>query len=465
MKIKIKPARCLRGTAYLPGDKSISHRAAILSAIAEGKSRIKNFSTSADCDSTLRCLEKLGVRITRKERTVIIEGVSKDGLKQTFEKLDCGNSGTTARLLAGVLAGQNFESVLIGDESLSKRPMKRIIEPLEMMGAKIESAGGNYLPMKIQGKKPLKAISYQMPVASAQVKSCILLAGLFADGKTNVFEATVDNEIITTRDHTERMLRYFGVDVEISGGRVAVSGDSKLKAKDLSIPCDISSAAFFLVAASCLKDSEIVLPNVGINPTRKAILDVLMQIGARIEIKKQKKDFNSTGDSEIDDNSVITDDSTRTDNIETIGEPVADLVVRGTEKFESDSLRIQGKQIAALIDEIPILAVLGTQLEGGIEVRNAEELRLKESDRITTTVENLRRMGASVEEFPDGFCVKKSKLKPSRIDSKGDHRIAMAFAVAGLLTDDGETEINEAECVSVSFPEFFQVLSQIAIVN
>jgi len=463
MKIKIKPARCLRGTAYLPGDKSISHRAAILSAIAEGKSQINNFSTSVDCDSTLRCLEKLGVRITRKDRTVIIEGVSKDGLKQTFEKLDCGNSGTTARLLAGVLAGQNFESVLIGDESLSKRPMKRVIEPLEMMGAKIESAGGNYLPMKIQGKKPLKAISYQMPVASAQVKSCVLLAGLFADGKTSVFEANVDNEIVTTRDHTERMLRYFGVNVEVSGGRIAVSGDSKLKAKDLTVPCDISSAAFFLVAASCLKDSQILLPNVGINPTRRAILDVLMQIGARIEIKNQ---INSpTNDSETNDNSVITDDSASTDNTETAGEPVADLVVHGTEKFESNSLRIQGKQTAVLIDEIPILAVLGTKLEGGIEVRNAEELRVKESDRIATTVENLRRMGANVEEFPDGFCVKKSKLKPAKIDSKGDHRIAMAFAVAGLLTDDGETEINKAECVSVSFPEFFQVLSQISIVN
>jgi 3-phosphoshikimate 1-carboxyvinyltransferase len=462
MKIRIKPTRCLRGIAYLPGDKSISHRAAILSAIAEGESRIENFSTSADCDSTLRCLEKLGVRTTRKERTVIIEGVGKDGLRQSFEKLNCGNSGTTARLLAGVLAGQNFESVLIGDESLSKRPMKRVIEPLEMMGAKIESAG-NYLPMKIQGKKPLKAISYRMPVASAQVKSCILLAGLFADGKTNVFEAIVDDEIVTTRDHTERLLRYFGVDIEVSGGRIAVSGNSKLKAKDFTVPCDISSAAFFLVAASCLKESEILLPNVGMNPTRKAILDVLMQIGARIEIKT--KDFNSTSDSETGDNSVTTHDLASTDNIETIGEPVADLVVRGTEKFESDSLKIQGKQIAMLIDEIPILAVLGTQLEGGIEVRNAEELRVKESDRIATTVENLRRMGANVKEFPDGFCVKKSKLKPAIIDSKSDHRIAMAFAVAGLLADNGETEINEAECVSVSFPEFFQVLSQIAVVN
>jgi 3-phosphoshikimate 1-carboxyvinyltransferase len=443
MKVKIKPARCLKGTVYLPGDKSISHRAAILSAIAEGKSQIENFSTSADCSSTLDCLEKLGVRIFRGSDKILIHGAGKDGLRAPSEELDCGNSGTTARLLAGILAGQNFESVLIGDESLSRRPMKRIIEPLEMMGAKFESRQ-NCLPIRIKGKNPLKPISYRMPVASAQVKSCILLAALFAEGETTVFEAKFNGETAITRDHTERMLLYLGADLRISDDKISILSNSKLKAKNFKVPCDLSSAAFFLVAASCLKDSEVVIPNVGINPTRRAIIDVLIKIGANIEIKKHVE-----GSNDLKSN-------------ERICEPVADLIVSGVEKFKGDTLKIRGRQTANLIDEIPILAVLGTQLEGGLEVRDAEELRVKESDRIAAIVENLRRMGANVEEFSDGFQVKKSKLKPAVIDSKSDHRIAMAFAIAALLADDGETEIAQADCVSVSFPEFFQTLSQVA---
>ncbi|GIU82077.1 MAG: 3-phosphoshikimate 1-carboxyvinyltransferase [Acidobacteria bacterium] len=453
MNVKIKPAKRLKGTVYLPGDKSISHRAAILSAIAEGTSRIENFSTSADCNSTLKCLESLGISIVRNGKTVLVKGVGKDGFIRSSRELDCGNSGTTARLLAGVLAGQSFESILIGDESLSKRPMKRIIEPLEMMGAKIESKE-NCLPLKIRGKRPLKAISYQMPVASAQVKSCILLAGLFADGKTTVSEAVIDGETVITRDHTERMLRYFGVDVEIFDGKISVSGNAKLGARNFTVPCDISSAAFFLVAASCLKDSEVFIPNVSINPTRTAILKVLMEIGAKIEIRQPA--FCIAKDSEKD--GAINDERAFSD--ENAGEPVADLVVYGVGQFQTDTLRIQGAQTASLIDEIPILAVLGTQLEGGLEVRDAKELRVKESDRISAIVENLRRMGVEVEEFSDGFCVKRSRLKATKIDSKADHRIAMAFAVAALLAEEGETEIDQAECVSVSFPDFFQTLFQ-----
>jgi 3-phosphoshikimate 1-carboxyvinyltransferase len=431
--VKIKPAKRIKGAFRLPGDKSISHRAAIFSAMAAGATRIENFSTAADCASTLSCLKNLGVEISAESDSIRIRGVGKDGFQKPSAKLDCGNSGTTMRLLTGVLAGQNFETILTGDASLTKRPMRRVIEPLEKMGAKTESENG-CAPLRISGKNPLKSIDYELPVASAQVKSCILLAALNSDGKTSVTEKT------PTRDHTERMLRWFGVEVEEiqtnDGKRISVSGDAELKAKNLLIPSDISSAAFFLTAAACAPDSEIILENVGLNSTRAAVVEVLRNFGADVEILNQKEICN---------------------------EPVGDLRVAGkrnlTRRVPANLL--SGKIIANLIDEIPVLAIFGTQVAGGLEVRDAAELRVKESDRIAAIVENLRKMNASIEEFPDGFRVEKSNLKGARVESFGDHRIAMAFAVAGLFAD-GETEITGAEDAKISFPDFFQILEKSA---
>ncbi|HVE59270.1 MAG TPA: 3-phosphoshikimate 1-carboxyvinyltransferase [Pyrinomonadaceae bacterium] len=433
--MKIQPAENLQGTINLPGDKSISHRAGLFSAMAHGETRIENFATSADCASTLSCLEQLGVEIRREDSTVFVKGVGKTGFKAAKSALDCGNSGTTMRLLAGILAGQNFDSVLTGDESLSGRPMKRVIEPLSQMDARIE-ATENHAPLRIFGKNPLKAISFEGKVASAQVKSCVLLAGLNGDGKTSVLEKT------PTRDHTERMLRWFGVDVDeteqANGKLITVQGDANLTAKDLLVPSDVSSAAFFLVAAACLKGSEILLPNVGLNPTRNAVVEVLKDFGAEVEVLNLKEIGN---------------------------EPIGDLLVRGRgngnlrSKLSSNVLR--GKIIANLIDEIPILAVFGTQIEGGLEIREASELRVKESDRIRSVVENLRKMNARVEEFEDGFRVEKSELKGASVESFGDHRIAMAFAVAALFAT-GETQIANAECAAVSFPAFFETLRSVS---
>lgn len=440
--MKIQPADSLNGTIRLPGDKSISHRAAILSAMATDDTRIENFAASADCASTLNCLRDLGVEITEEDTTIFIRGVGKTGFQKPQNPLDCGNSGTTLRLLAGVLAGQNFDSVLTGDESLSKRPMRRIIEPLTEMGAKIESEN-NCAPLKIYGKNPLKSIAYNLPIASAQVKSCVLLAGLNAEGKTKVQSPKSKTRSPTSRNHTELMLRYLGAEIkenfiEAEDGfieEILIDGDSHLGARNLKIPSDISSAAFFLVAASCLKDSELVLENIGLNPTRAAIVEVLRGFGSEIETANLREINNET---------------------------VGDLRVRGGGNFAANGFSniIGGEVIGNLIDEIPILAVFGTQLENGLEIRNAAELRVKESDRIKAIIENLRRMNADAEEFADGFRIGKSRLKGAAIDSFGDHRIAMAFAVAALFAD-GETEIGGADCARVSFPEFFQTLASV----
>lgn len=426
----IQPVQCLLGVIELPGDKSISHRSAIFSAMANGETRISNFATSADCASTLACLEMLGVNIVRDRAEIIINGVGKDGFKKPSGELDCGNSGTTMRLLAGVLAGQNFNSILVGDESLQKRPMKRVIEPLRMMDAEVGSVD-NHAPLQIHGRRPLRAAEHELKVASAQIKSCILLAGLNADGETSVMEKT------PTRDHTERMLRWLGADLrmEDSGGgrKITISGKETLEAKDINVPGDISSAAFFLVAAACLPGSEIVLPNVGLNPSRMAVIEVMLGLGAEITISTVKELCN---------------------------EPVATLTVKGGLRKTAASNLVDGPIIANLIDEIPILAVFGTQLENGLEVRDAGELRVKESDRIAAVVENLKRMNAQVEEFSDGLRIGRSNLKGAVVDSFGDHRIAMAFAVAGLFAE-GETEIKGADCAAVSFPEFFDRLASL----
>lgn len=399
--------------------------------MSRGNAVISNFSPSADCASTLACLRDLGVSIDRKDRAVELRGVGKRGFSAPAVQLDCGNSGTTMRLLAGVLGGQPFNSVLTGDESLCKRPMGRVIEPLRTMGCTVKSADG-LAPLAISGRSPLSSATITPAAASAQIKSCVLLAGLNADGRTTVVEA------MPTRDHTERMLRYLGVDVEElhdSGVTlISVSGDATLRARDIVVPGDISAAAFFIAAAAALPGSDIQMRSVGLNGSRRAVLDVLMRFGARIELTAEREVCN---------------------------EPVADIRVAGGLQ-SSGSHRIDGGLIPNLIDEIPILAVLGTRLAGGLEVRDAAELRIKESDRIAAIVENLRRMGASVEEFPDGLRVERSELSGAAVDSFGDHRIAMAFGVAALFASSAST-IDGADCCSVSFPGFFDVLSAAAV--
>lgn len=429
LNMKIRPARSLSGAIALPGDKSISHRAAMIAAMANGETTIDNFATSADCASTLSCLAELGVKVERNQNRVVIQGVGKQGFTAPATPLDCGNSGTTMRLLAGILASQNFESTLTGDESLLARPMRRIIGPLGEMGAVTTSNEGKP-PLTIVGHNPLRAIDYTPPVASAQVKSCVLLAGLNADGVTSVTEP------VQTRDHTERMLGWFGVDVEPrrteNGRRMTVAGGASLTARDVAIPADISSAAFLMTGAACLPGSDITLRGIGINPSRRGFLDVLRDLGANIEVS---------------------------DETEQCREPIATLRIRGglgKKQFLSAPI-LRGDIIANLIDEIPVLAVFGTQLSAGIVFRDADELRAKETDRIAATAENLRRMGAVVAEFPDGLAVGPAILKGASIDSFGDHRIAMAFAIAALFAE-GETEIAGAECADVSFPGFFAAL-------
>ncbi|MBC7798031.1 MAG: 3-phosphoshikimate 1-carboxyvinyltransferase, partial [Pyrinomonadaceae bacterium] len=414
-------------------DKSISHRAAMIAAMAIGKTRVENFATSADCDSTVQCLQQLGVIIERDGNSIIVHGVGKKGFSESKEILDCQNSGTTMRLLSGILAGQNFDSVLTGDDSLRKRPMRRIIEPLGELGAKIESDDG-VAPLKIFGGNNLQARSSHSRVASAQVKSCVLFAALNASG------TTIFSENPQTRDHTERMLEWFGVDVkrfktEI-GHEIRIDGDSILTARDVSVPSDVSSAAFFIVAAACLKDSDLTLRNIGINPTRREIINVLQGFGANIIIEDEREVCNEL-----------------VGNVKVCGDAITSNA--------SDSHILSGSQIAGLIDELPILAVFGTQLERGLEVRDASELRVKESDRITTIVEGLRKMNAKITEFPDGFRVEKSDLRGAKVESHGDHRIAMSLAIAALFAT-GETEIIGAEAVDVSLPDFFSMLANIS---
>jgi 3-phosphoshikimate 1-carboxyvinyltransferase len=434
----IRPAKRIDGQLAVPGDKSISHRAAMLAAIANGTSQLGNYSTSADCAATLACLEKLGVRIDRSDHEVIIHGVGLDGLSPPMGNLDCGNSGTTMRLLAGILAGQNFASTLTGDESLRSRPMQRIIEPLEMMGAKITSLNGR-APLRIQGRRSLDAIDYELLTASAQVKSCILLAGLHARGTTTV----VEDE--TTRDHTERMLRWFGAKIDAGAAErepetarsAAVTAPAQLTGRPVSVPGDVSSAAYFIAAAGLLSGSALEIIDVGLNPTRVAFLEKFREIGI---------------------------DVTVTNEHESCHEPSGNLRVRGREVMKNDdatSLNINGAIIPQLIDELPLLAIVGSQLPAGVEIRNAKELRVKESDRIAATAAGLRAMGCNVKEFDDGLRVAgSSTLRGAKIDSQGDHRIAMSFTVAALIAE-GDTEIMGADCVAVSFPEFFDLLESV----
>lgn len=394
----------------------------MLGSMAIGETRIENFATSEDCASTLRCLRSLGVDIRRDGTTVFIHGVGKIGFHTPSGPLHCGNSGTTMRLLAGLLAGQRFESILVGDSSLSRRPMLRVVEPLNAMGAYIGSDSGR-APLTVRGRYPLAAREYAMPVASAQIKSLVLLAGLNANGTTSVIEP------VPTRDHTERMLKWLGADLSQDENKISVLGSSILSARSIIVPSDISSAAFFIVGAACLEGSDVLIKNVGLNPTRTAVIDVMRRLGADIKVTNKREENN---------------------------EPIGDIRVTGGLNPTTENV-IRGTVIANLIDELPVLAVLGTQLGNGLEIRDAGELRVKESDRISAVVENLGRMGAAVEEFADGFRIVKSRLIGATVESFGDHRIAMAFAIAALMAD-GPTKIDGAECAAVSFPNFFEVL-------
>jgi 3-phosphoshikimate 1-carboxyvinyltransferase len=422
MRETISPAKTISGIITVPGDKSISHRYGMLTAIAEGESKIANYSTGADCQSTLGCMEALGARIERRDGVIVVQG---GALKQPAAELDAGNSGSTIRMLSGILAAQPFTSRIGGDESLSKRPMRRIIQPLTEMGADIQATSGQFPPLTIHGRA-LHGIDYAPPMASAQVKSCVLLAGLFADGDTIVRES------VRTRDHTEIALQEFGADIEVNGREITLRAGAKLTGRELVVPGDLSSATFFLVAALLMKESNLVIHGVGLNPTRSALLDFLAGMGASIQVL----DLQQSG-----------------------GEVIGDLRVRASRVTGGI---IAGALTAGLIDEIPALAVLGAASENGLTVRDAAELRVKETDRIATIEMNLRRMGVEIESSPDGFHVPgKQQFHAAEIDSCGDHRIAMAFAVAALAAD-GPSEIDGAESAGVSFPEFFSTLRQIA---
>jgi 3-phosphoshikimate 1-carboxyvinyltransferase len=428
MNIPILPARKVAGTVSFPGDKSISHRLALLAGIARGITTIENFASSADCHSTLSCLKSLGVGIKMgSNQQVSIQGAGLHGLKPSEAMLDAGNSGSTIRMLSGILAGQPFLTRIAGDASLCRRPMKRIMIPLQKMGAQVEGRDGNFPPLAIRGNE-LSPIQYHLPVASAQVKSSILLAGLYAKGKTIVMEP------VPTRNHTELALAGFGVPLDISGNQISIQGGIQPQAINATaVPGDISSAAFFAVAACLLPGSEIILNQVGLNPGRRGILDLLMSMGASIQLLEE----NRQGGEEV-----------------------------GVVRIRSASLqggKVSGDLIPGVIDEIPILAVLGTQTENGLEIRDASELRVKESDRIRSVVDNLRAMQAQVEEFEDGFIVAGGqKLRGARIRTCGDHRIAMAFSIAGLIAE-GVTEIEDAGCAAVSFPDFYQTLESVSV--
>jgi 3-phosphoshikimate 1-carboxyvinyltransferase len=433
MDRRIAPARNLTGGLRLPGDKAISHRYAMLGAVAEGETVIRNFAPGADCASTLRCLAGLGVRIKRRKASgaeepaeeVVIQGRGLQGFQAPAAMLDAGNSGSTMRMLSGLLAGHPFRTVITGDESLQKRPMRRIIDPLSQMGATIEARDGGLPPLTITGAA-LHGIEYASPVASAQVKTAVLFAGLLARGETTITEP------VATRDHTEIALAQFGAEVQRGRRTASICGGKPLRGRTLDVPGDISSAAFFLCAALLFPDSNLMLQGVGLNPTRTALLDFLAGMGAKIRILNVS---------------------------EMAGELVGDIHVTGCALRGG---RIEGDLTAGLIDEVPILAVLATQTDQGLALRDAKELRVKETDRIATIAENLGRMGARVTVHPDGFDIPgRQRLTGAALDSFGDHRIAMAFAVAALIAS-GETLIHNADAAVVSYPGFFEELDRIS---
>ncbi|WP_078380188.1 3-phosphoshikimate 1-carboxyvinyltransferase [Sutcliffiella halmapala] len=424
-KLSYKKSR-LNGAINIPGDKSISHRAVMFGSMARGKTTVENFLPGEDCLSTISCFEKLGVQIERSETAVTVYGKGFEGLKESSDILNVGNSGTTARLMMGILSGLPFHSVLIGDESIAKRPMKRVTGPLRDMGARIQgNQDGNFTPISIQGGD-LSGINYASPVASAQVKSAILLAGLQAKGSTTV------QEPFKSRDHTERMLRAFGVDIEIDGCNVKLEGGQSLTADlHIVVPGDISSAAFFLVAGAIVPDSKVTLKRVGLNPTRTGILEVLKEMGASL---------------------------TYTNVVEDGPEPYADITVVAS---SLKAVEVSGEIIPRLIDEIPIIALMATQAEGTTVIKDAQELKVKETNRIDTVVNELKKLGAKITATDDGMIIEgKTKLTGGQLDSYGDHRIGMMGAIASLIAEDETILVND-EAINVSYPNFFEHLESL----
>jgi 3-phosphoshikimate 1-carboxyvinyltransferase len=426
-KIDIGSVRRLEGEFIPPPDKSISHRAVIFSSLARGEGIVRNFLRAKDTESTMNAFRSLGIDIEDRGDILIVNGKGLHGLSEAADAIDCGNSGTTIRLVTGVLAGNPFFSVLTGDGSLRSRPMARVIKPLSLMGAEIMARADNkYPPLAIRGRK-LEPLRYVMPVASAQVKSSLLLAGLYAGGETSISEPA------KSRDHTEMMLPAFGADLTVDGLTVCIRGGRELTPLEIDVPGDFSSAAFFIVAALIISGSEITAKNVGINPTRTGLLRVLKDMGANVEIA----------------------------NVRTVsGEPVADLHCRGSAGLKA--VEIQGDIIPSLIDEFPVLCVAAAFADGMTTIRGAEELRVKESDRIKAMAAELSKMGVVIQEFPDGLSIRGTeRLKGAAVESHGDHRIAMSMAVAALRAD-GVTAIHGASAVSISFPGFFDTLQRMS---
>jgi len=419
--MKIEPVKFLKGEVTIPGDKSITHRAIIFGALSEGKCLIENIGIGQDNLSTISVFKNLGVKIKRESNFCIINGVGLHGLKEPKSVLNARNSGTTIRIVSGVLAAQNFFSVITGDKYLVRRPMKRIIEPLTLMGARIWGRQNNgFPPLAIIGNKHLKGISYELNIASAQVKSSILMAGMYADGDTSVTEP------YKSRDHTERLMKYLGIPIEIQKRSVSIKGVNNIPSFNLKVPGDISSAAFFIVAATLLKNSEIVIKNVSLNSTRIGIIDALLNMGAYITLENVREEC---------------------------GEPVGDIIVKGVEKLKP--VEIKGDMIPRIIDEIPILAVAAAFADGTTIIDDASELRVKESDRIRSIVDGLRSLGVDVEELPSGMIIHgKNKFRFGKVHTKGDHRIAMAFYVFGICSPNG-LELDDLKAANVSFPEFF----------
>lgn len=414
----------LGGKIEVPGDKSISHRSIMFGALANGKTVIRHFLKGEDCLSTIDCFRKLGVEIEETDEEIIVHGTGWDGLKEPSSILDTGNSGTTTRLMLGILAGLPFHSVMIGDESIARRPMDRVTVPLASMGADIAGRdNGRFTPLSIRGRK-LKTIEYRLPVASAQVKSAVIFAALQAEGESVIIEPEA------TRDHTEKMIEQFGGIVRREGDRIIIKGGQSFKGTDVYVPGDISSAAFFMVAAAIAPDSEIVLENTGLNETRTGIVDVFKQMGADMTIEKTS--FK--------------------------GEEIGTITVR-TSKLKGTE--ISGALIPRLIDEIPVIALLATQAEGDTIIRDAEELKVKETNRIDTVVDELKKLGADIEATDDGMIIRgKSKLHGGAVSSHGDHRIGMVMAIAALIAD-GEVELENPEAIAVSYPEFFKHVNRL----
>ncbi|SDF20796.1 3-phosphoshikimate 1-carboxyvinyltransferase [Terriglobus roseus] len=421
----VRPARTVRGSVRLPGDKSISHRYAMLAGLANGTSRFANFSTGADPHSSLSCMEALGATVVKRPDGVIeVTGVGGTFQKPTCD-LDCGNSGSTMRMLAGLVAGHKGTYRFVGDASLTKRPMQRIKGPLEQMGAQVELTEG-HAPMTVHGGT-LTAIEFSAPIASAQVKTAVLFAGLGAEGTTTLQEA------VRTRDHSEHALRAFGVELERGKDSISIRGGQQLQAIEATVPGDLSSAAFFLCATILFPDAQLVLDDVGMNPSRSTLLDVLASMGLQVKVLNLEEKH---------------------------GEMIGTIQVNGAAELKG--AEIVGDLPALIIDELPVLAAIGPYTSTGVTIRNAKELRVKESDRIALVVQNLRAMGAEVEEFEDGLYVPgNQKLRGGIVDSADDHRIAMAFAICALRAE-GETTIHGAEAAAISFPEFFPLLNQIS---